>query len=102
MGEVIGDRERVLYIDDEVAGGPEMPHWRSLIGVGARTAEVYEFEDGTFVLEDGEGRLLAIDMAMPLRGGAPSEDVLFMLRALLPEDEISLLLEGVGRATSRN
>ncbi len=94
MGEVLGDLERILYVNDELACGPGAPFWRSLIHLGKYVDQVHELVDGSFVLVGEDERFLAIDMALPLNNGAPSEDALRTLRAYLPEDEITLLFEG--------
>ena len=99
MGEVLGDLERILYVNDELACGPGAPFWRSLIHLGKYVDEVHELVDGSFVLVGEDERFLAIDMALPLNNGAPSEDALRTLRAYLPEDEITLLFEGTKIAT---
>ena len=100
MGEVIGDMERILYVDDELACGPGAPFWRSLIHLGKYVEEVHELVDGSFVLVGEDERFLAIDMALPVNNGAPSEDALRTLRAYLPEGEITLLFEGIEIAAS--
>ena len=100
MGEVLGDLERILYVNDELDCGPGAPFWRSLIHLGKHVEEVRELVDGSFILVGEDERFLAIDMALPLNNGAPSEDALRTLRTYLPEDEITLLFEGTKIATS--
>ncbi len=95
MSEVLGDLERILYVNDELDCGPGAPFWRSLIHLGKHVEEVRELVDGSFVLVGEDERFLAIDMALPLNNGAPSEDALRTLRAYLPEDEIALVFEGL-------
>lgn len=102
MSEVIGDLERILYINDELDCGPGAPFWRSLIHLGKHVEEVHELVDGSFVLVGEDERFLAIDMALPLNNGVPSEDALRTLRAYLPEEEITLLFEGINTLADKS
>ena len=42
MSEVLGDLERILYVNDELDCGPGAPFWRSLIHLGKHVEEVRE------------------------------------------------------------
>ena len=101
------ERGRVLFVTHQIThvamahpldGRPITwgPYWNTAMAVGAFSnppVELGEEESGVWAFIDEDDNLLALDMPEPAANGVPKEEILSVLRQILPEDEITEILE---------
>jgi hypothetical protein len=106
---VFVDRGRVLFVTHQIThiamahpldGQPITwgPYWNTAMAVGAFSNPPVELgEEGSTIWAfiDEDDNLLALDMPNPRQEGTgpPKEEILLVLRQILPEDEITEILE---------
>ena len=103
------ERGRVLFVTHQIThvamahpldGRPITwgPYWNTAMAVGAFSnppVELGEEESGVWAFIDEDDNLLALDMPEPAANGVPKEEILSVLRQILPEDEITEIMENV-------
>ncbi len=92
MPDIYNDNGMILYIMED-GGVPVYPYWKAFMRVANLTRSVEKVDD-VDVLLDAEESIVAIQMPDPVNDeGHPKEAVIATLRAILDEDEMSLLVD---------
>jgi len=92
MPDIYNDNGTILYIPDD-GDTPTHPYWKAFMRVAYSTERVESIGD-IYVLRNTEDHIVAIQMPDPVNEeGHPKEAVIATLRAIIDEDEMSLLVD---------